>query len=284
MSKTILFIHGAWLTPAVWKPWQARYEALGYRTLAPAWPLLDRPVQQLRDEPDPELGALTLGRIVDHYAAIIRSLPEAPILIGHSYGGLVAQMLLDRDLGAAAVSISPAPAAGIKPGPKAFLAALPVFLAWRGWSRALSMGFKGFARDFANGLGQRGQQEAFNAHVVPAPGRIYYQSVFGIGSAIQWKKADRAPLLLISGENDRTVEPGMVRQHFVRYGASPARTELRSFGRRDHWMIAAPGWEEVADAALKWATAPAPTSTVSAAEGRSRSHGTAFARRPLHTQ
>lgn len=125
----MLFIHGVWLTPAVWKPWQARYEALGYRTLAPTWPLLDR----------------------------------GP---------------------GAAVSIYPAPAAGIKPGPKAFLAALPVFLAWRGWSRALIMDFKGFALDVANSLGQRGQQEAFDAHVVPAPGRIYYQSVFGIGSSI----------------------------------------------------------------------------------------------------
>ncbi len=152
MSKTILFIHGAWLTPTVWQPWQQRYEALGYRTLAPAWPLLDRSVQALRDTPDDALGKLTLGRIADHYAAIIATLPEPPILIGHSYGGLVAQMLLDRGLGAAAVSISPAPAAGIKPGPKAFLAALPVFLAWRGWSRALRMSFKGFARDFTNGL------------------------------------------------------------------------------------------------------------------------------------
>jgi len=252
MSKTVLFIHGAWLTPAVWEPWQRRYEALGYKTLAPAWPLLDRPVQALRDAPDPALGQLTLGRIVDHYAAIIATLHEQPILVGHSYGGLVAQMLLDRGLGAAAVSMSPAPAAGIKPGPKAFLAALPVFLAWRGWSRALRMDFKGFARDFANGLDAQAQHEAFERHVVPAPGRIYYQSVLGMGSAIEWSKPDREPLLLVSAENDRTVEPGMVRQHFERYRASPVPAELRSFTGRGHWLIADDGWEEVASAVLQW--------------------------------
>lgn len=210
MSKTILFNHGAWLTPASWQAWQRRYEAQDYTTLAPAWPLLDRPVQALRDAPDPALGALTLGSIVDHYAAIIATLPEPLILIGHSYGGLVAQMLLDRGLGAAAVSISPAPAAGIKPGPKAFRAALPVFLAWRGWIRALSKSLAGFVRNFAHGLDAQQQREAFERHVVPAPGRIYYQSVRGTGSAIGWSKPDRAPLLLISAEHDRIVEPDQV--------------------------------------------------------------------------
>ncbi|MDJ1158084.1 alpha/beta hydrolase [Chelatococcus sp. SYSU_G07232] len=139
MSKTILLIHGAWLTPAIWQPWIDRYEAQGYKVLAPAWPLMDRPAEELRRAPHPELGKLTLGKIVDHYAAIIATLPEQPVLIGHSYGGLIVQMLLDRGLGAAGVSIDPGLAAGIKPGAKAFLSALPVFLAWCGWSRALSM-------------------------------------------------------------------------------------------------------------------------------------------------
>jgi pimeloyl-ACP methyl ester carboxylesterase len=252
MSKTILFIHGAWLTPAVWEPWQRHFEAHGYRTLAPAWPLLDRPVTDLRESPDADLGKLTLGRIADHYAAIIATLPEPPILIGHSYGGLIAQQLLDRGLGAAAVSISPAPAAGIRPGPKAFRAALPVFLAWRGWSRALTMKPDAFARDFVNGLDAQEQRAAYDRHVAPAPGRLYYQSVLGIGAGVQWNKPDRAPLLLITAENDRIVEPGMVKQQFSRYLASPATTELRSFGGRGHWLIADRGWKEVADVALEW--------------------------------
>lgn len=253
MSKTILLIHGAWLTPAIWQPWIARYEAQGYRVLAPAWPLMDRPVEELRRSPHPDLGKLTLGKIVEHYAAIITALPDRPILIGHSYGGLIVQMLLDRGLGVAGVSIDPGPAAGIKPGAKAFLSALPVFLAWRGWSRALSMSFKRFAKNFANGLPESEQRLAFDRHVVPAPGRIYYQSVLGLGASVNWKKNDRAPLLLVSGTNDRTVEPDMVRQNASRYAASSAITELASFPDRSHFLIAAPGWEEVADHVLKWA-------------------------------
>lgn len=232
MSATLLFIHGAWLTPAIWQPWQRRYEALGYTTLAPAWPLLDRPIAQLRDAPDSELGQLTLGRILDHYATIIATLPEPPILIGHSYGGLIAQMLLDRGLGKAAVSIAPAPAAGIWPGLKAFRSALPVFLAWRGWSRALTMSQESFARHFANGLDEYAQRKVYEEHLVPTPGRIYYQSVLGINSSINWRKSDRAPLLLIAAQNDRIVEPGMVKQQFERYRAASAHTELHSFPER----------------------------------------------------
>lgn len=253
MSKTVLFIHGAWLTPSVWEPWRAHYEAQGYRTVAPAWPLLDRPVEDLRRAPHPELGNLTLGRITDHYAAIIATLPEQPILIGHSYGGLIVQMLLDHGLGAAGVSIDPGPAAGIHPGPKALLSALPVFLAWRGWGRALTMGLGAFAKNFSNGMAEAEQRAAYDRHVVPAPGRIYYQSVLGLDAGIRWQNPDRAPLLLISGEDDRTVEPSMVRQNLKKYAASPAVTEMKSFAGRNHFLIAAPGWEEIADIALQWA-------------------------------
>lgn len=203
---------------------------------------------------------------MDQYAAIIAALPEQPILIGHSYGGLIVQMLLDRGFGVAGVSIDPGPAAGIKPGAKAFLSALPVFLAWRGWSRALSMSFKQFAKNFANGMPEAEQRRAFDRHIVPAPGRIYYQSVLGFGASIDWKKDDRAPLLLVSGTDDRTVEPDMVRQNASRYSASSAITELVSFPDRSHFLIAAPGWEEIADTALAWAQGG--NRTVSALSGR----------------
>lgn len=246
-APPILLIHGAWLTPAIWQPWRARYEAAGHTTLAPAWPLLDEPKQ---------LGGLTLRRIVEHYAAIIAGLPKPPVIIGHSYGGLVTQMLLERGLGAAGVSLDPGPAAGIKPGPKAFRAALPVFLAWAGWSRALRMSYASFARDFANALPEAQRRAAYDRHIVQAPGRIYYQSVLGIGSGIDWKK-DRPPLLLVSGDQDRTVEPGMVRQAVQRYAASPAVTDFVSFPGRGHFLIAEPGWEAVADHVLGWAMAHA---------------------------
>lgn len=253
MSKTVLFIHGAWLTPAIWDGWRKHFEAKGYATLAPAWPHMEGTVAELRQQPDPALSRLTFRQIVDHYAAIIAGLPEQPILIGHSYGGLVVQMLLDRGVGAAGVSIDPGPAAGIKPGPKAFLAALPVFLALGGWSRTLRMSLSAFRRNFANTLPGVDQVDAYDTHIVPAPGRLYYQSVLGIGAGVDWGNSDRAPLLLMSGELDRTVEPGMVRQNFKRYAKSTAITELQSFPGRDHFLIAAPGWEEVAERARAFA-------------------------------
>lgn len=253
MSRTIMLIHGAWLTPASLDLFRRRYEGAGYTVLAPAWPYMDRPIEALRQTPAPELAHLTLGRIVDHYAGLLAQLPEPAILIGHSYGGLVVQMLLDRGLGLAGVSIDPGPAAGIKPGPKALAAALPVFLAWAGWSRTLTMKPGAFNRSFANRLPADAQAEAYARFIVPAPGRIYYQSVLGLGSTIDWNNPDRPPLLLISGAEDRTVEPSMVRQNLTRYQRSQASTDFLSFPDRDHFLIASSGWEEVADAALAWA-------------------------------
>ena len=257
MSKTILLIHGAWLTPASLENFRRRYEAAGHRVIAPAWPGMDRPVESLRRDPT-AIAALSLDRIADHYAAIVATLPEPPFLVGHSYGGLIVQMLLDRGLGAAGVAIDPAPAAGILAGPRALRAALPIFLSWAGWCRALRMGFRSFARDFGNRLSPAEQRRVFDGIVVPAPGRLWYQSVLGLGSRIDWKNPDRAPLLLISGGDDRTIEPGMVAQAARKYAKSPARTEFRRFAGRGHALILEPGWEEVADAALTFLTSTAP--------------------------
>ncbi|WP_334147100.1 hypothetical protein [Hyphomicrobium sp.] len=108
-----------------------------------------------------------------------------------------------------------------------------------------------FAKNFANGLPEPGQRQAFDRHIVPAPGRIYYQSVLGVGASVDWKKANRAPLLLVSGTDDRTVEPDMVRQNASRYAASSAITKLASVPDRSHFLIATLGWEEVADHVLE---------------------------------
>lgn len=255
MSKTILLIHGAWVTPASVETFRGHYAAKGYTVLAPAWPLMDRPLELLRSQPHPDLGKLTLRQITDHYAQIIDTLPEQPVLMGHSYGGLIVQMLLDRGYGAVGVAIDPGPAAGIMAGPKAFLAALPVFLAWRGWSRVLTMSFKSFAKHFGNKIPPSAQRAAYEAHIVPAPGRIYYQSVLRIGAGVNWKNDDRAPLLLISGEYDRTVEPSMVRQNFKKQQKSTALTEMQSFPGRGHFLMVEDGWQEIADYALSWALA-----------------------------
>jgi pimeloyl-ACP methyl ester carboxylesterase len=194
-------------------------------------------------------------QIADHYENLIRELREPPILIGHSLGGIIVQMLLDRGLGAAGVAIDPAPVRGVFPTPRALRAALPVFLSWRGWSRTVTMSSKHFAWSFAHTLPAADQRTVYERHIVPTPGRLYYQLATGIGTGVNFKNAARAPLLLIAGEADRTIEPAMVRANYNRYRRSPAVTELKTFPNRTHLLVASPGWEEVADYALEWAVA-----------------------------
>lgn len=257
MTKTIMLIHGAWLTPDAWGNFRQRYEAAGYTVLTPAWPTLDRPIPELRRAPDQAFGRLSIGAITDHYDALIRALPEAPILMGHSFGGLIVQLLLDRGLGAAGVAIDPGPPAGVLPTPVALRAAAPVLLTWAGWNKVMTMSPENFARDFANTLSPAQAFAAYDRYVVPAPGRIYFQAALGVGNRIRWSNDERAPLLLIAGEKDRTADAAMVKAMYRRHKRSLAVTEFRQFAGRSHWLCAETGWEEIADAALDWAAAQA---------------------------
>jgi pimeloyl-ACP methyl ester carboxylesterase len=257
MFKTVMLIHGAWLTPASWNLFARRYEARGYTVVAPPWPLTDRPIEELRRSPHAEFGHLTIARIVEHYAQLLRTLPSPTIVIGHSYGGLFTQLLLERGLGAAGVALDPAPIRGVTPTPQAFLSALPAFMAWRGWNRALTMRFEDFATNFAQTLSEPEKRVAYDQYVVPAPGRLYYQAAFGIGTSIQPNNAKRASLLLVAGEQDRIIAPSMVQATYHKQRQAPSTTAFKSFPGRSHFLIAEPGWEEVADYAIEWATAHA---------------------------
>jgi pimeloyl-ACP methyl ester carboxylesterase len=256
-----MLIHGAWLTPAAWDLFRVRYEAQGYTVVAPAWPLQDRPIAELRQSPHPDLGRITIGTIVEHYAKLIRALPEPPIIVGHSFGGLFTQLLLDRGLGVAGVALAPAPIRGILARPRTILTALPVYLGVMGWSRVLTMSFRQFAANFAQTLPKREMRAAYDRHVVPAPGRIYYQNALGIGIGINARNRNRAPLLLIAGEMDRTIVDAMVWATYRKQRRAPSTTAFRSFPGRSHFLFAEPGWQEVADVALQWAgeNARAPT-------------------------
>lgn len=254
MSKTVMLIHGAWLTPAVWDLFRRRYEEQGYTVVAPPWPQQDRPIAELRRSPHPDLGKLTIGTIIDHYESLIRGLPEWPIIIGHSYGGLFTQLLLDRGLGVAGVALEPVPIRGVIARPRTLLSGLPVYLAWSGWSRVLTMSFAQFAAKFAQTLPKDEKRAAYDRYVVPTPGRIYYQSALGIGTGIRARNPGRAPLLLIAGEKDRTIVPSMVWATYKKQRHALSTTAFKSFPGRSHFLIAEPGWEEVADVALRWAS------------------------------
>jgi pimeloyl-ACP methyl ester carboxylesterase len=252
---TVVFIHGAFMSAESWDPWRQRFEARGYRTVAPAWPFLDHSVEDLQRAPDPRFGKLGIGEIVDNYASIIRGLETPPILVGHSFGGLFVQMLLDRGLGVAGVAIDPAPPKGVLPGMNSIRAGLPVLLGWGSWQSVRRMSYKHFRWAWVHTLSEPEQREAYEQHVIPTAGRIFLQALlapFSDETKVNYRNGLRAPLLIIAGELDRTVEARTNLTNFRRYARSAAVTDHREFPGRTHWTLRQPGWEEVADYTLDW--------------------------------
>lgn len=238
-----------------WDPWRRRFEARGYTCVAPAWPFLDHAVEDLQRAPDPRFGKLGIEEIVDNYASIIREFEVPPILIGHSFGGLFVQMLLDRGLGAAGVAIDPAPPKGVLPGANAVRASLPVLLAWGSWESVRHMSFKNFQWGWVHTLSEPEQRAAYDAHVIPTSGRIFLQALLAPltdVTKVNYRNSLRAPLLIIAGALDRTVEARMNLANFRKYARSTAVTDYREFPGRTHWIVGQPGWEEVADHGLDW--------------------------------
>ena len=237
-----------------WDAWRQRFESRGYRCVAPAWPFLDHPVEDLQRAPDPRFGKLGIGEIVDNYASIIREFEAPPILVGHSLGGLFVQMLLDRGLGAAGVAIDPAPPKGVLPGANAVRASLPVLLGWGSWQRVRRMSLKSFQWGWVHTLSEPEQRAAYE-QVIPTSGRIFLQALLAPltdVTKVNYRNSLRAPLLIIAGELDRTVEARMNLANFRKYSRSTAVTDYREFPGRTHWIVEQPGWEEVADHAMDW--------------------------------
>ena len=253
MSKTIMLVHGAWVTTDCWTSFRDFLEAKGHRVVVPEWPYLDRSVEELRRSPDPRLAKMTIKGLVDHFEKQIRDLSEQPVLIGHSFGGLIVQMLLDRGLGAAGVAIDPAPPRGVLPSVTAIGSGLPVLLTWRGWRRVVSMSFKSFSTTIANTVAPGEQRRAYDRYIVPTPGRIYFQAALGVGNAVDFANPRRPPLLLTAASQDRTVTSSMVKAMYRKHSRAPSRTDIHEFPNLSHWLIAEPGWEQVADKALTWA-------------------------------
>ncbi|MBA3360260.1 MAG: alpha/beta hydrolase [Acidimicrobiia bacterium] len=253
-AATIVLIHGAWLSPASWDRFAQRFEASGYRCLVPAWPFEDRSPEDLRTTPLPQLASVGVKEIVDHLAAQIAPLSDV-VLVGHSFGGLFVQQLLDRGLGRAAVAIHPAPGRGVFPDPAAFKASQGVLKVWSFWKKVLTMSRNDFDRFFANGLPDEQRAVEYETQVVPTPGRIFFQAAtapFHRATEVRYDNPTRSPLLLISGSEDRTVPAALVKKTHLRHQGSPAVTELVEFPGRSHYTIREPGWEQVADRAREF--------------------------------
>lgn len=257
-ERLIVFLHGAWVTPLCWEHFIPYFERKGYRTLAPSWPGKEPPVDQQRRTPSPKLQGLGIREIVEQYENVIRGLPERPVLVGHSFGGLFVQLLLDRGLGSAGVAIDSAPPRGIFSFyPTAFRSLGRVLTTWKGWNRILHMPFSDFRYAFANTMPPERQQAVYDRYVVPETGRIFFQAALSFASPnsptkVDFLNAARPPLLLIAGGSDHIVPPQINRANCRKYRSPSTRTAFEEFPGRGHWILAQDGWEEVARHIADW--------------------------------
>jgi pimeloyl-ACP methyl ester carboxylesterase len=260
---TIVLIHGLWVTPRSWEEWKAHYEGKGYTVITPAYPGFEIEVEALRDNPD-VIANLTVPETVDHLAGIIEALPKPPILMGHSFGGIMTQLLLARGLGASAAVIDSAPTEGVRVTPLSQARSLfPALKNPANFHKAV-----GFTKDewhyaFANVLSREESDAAWDRYAIPAPGNWVFAygllANFQPGHQATWVdySVDRAPLLFIAGGEDHIMPPSVNQSNAKHWQKSPALTEYYEFPGRGHWTCGEPGWEAVADYALEWTVANA---------------------------
>jgi pimeloyl-ACP methyl ester carboxylesterase len=273
-SRTpVVFIHGLWLHATSWGPWLDLYREAGYEPIAPGW--LGEPSTVAEAREHPELVAdKSIDDEVAHYTEIIGSLDAKPIVVGHSFGGLLAEKLLGQDVAAAAVAIDPAQIKGVLPLPLAQLrAALPALGNPTNLHKSVSLTAKQFRFGFGNELTEEESDALFEQWNIPSPARPLFQAAvanFSIHSEAKVNTGNetRGPLLLISGKQDHTVPDVSTRSTLKQYRDSAAVTELKQFEGRGHSLTVDHGWREVADATLEWLKAnlgqPGPAGAVPA--------------------
>jgi pimeloyl-ACP methyl ester carboxylesterase len=256
--NTIVLINGLWMTALSWENWIKHYTGKGYRVIAKSWPGMDIDINQLRQDPSP-IATLGISEIVDHYQRIIETLDNPPIIIGHSFGGLITQILLDRGFGAAGVAIAPAPVKGIIFLPFSTLkVSFPALSNPANIHRAVPLTPEQFHYAFTNNMSEEESLAVFNRYAVPGPDHVLFQAALAnfnphAPTAVDFLKNDRAPLLFISGGKDHVSPPSVVEANFKLYHKSKAVTEYKEFPERTHYTLGQAGWQEVADYALDWA-------------------------------
>ena len=253
----MMLIHGAWLSSGSWANFADYFSSQGFDVSAPEWPRKEGDVAELRENAD-ELEGLGLTEIVDHYEAEIRTLDEPPILIGHSFGGLIVELLLDRGLGRAGVAMSPAPPKGILVLPFSSLkAASPALAHPSRWHGVVPLTLEEFTYGFVNTFSPEEAAAAYEKYAVPESGQIFYEAGFANfhlhpPTEVHFKSGDRAPLLIIGAEKDNTVPASLSQKQYKKYEKSEAQTDYIEFADRPHLMMVAEGWEEIAAAIESW--------------------------------
>lgn len=250
-NKNILFITGAFVSNSCWSDWQTYFEQIGFSAIAPPWPYKDAPANILRDRhPDIGVASIRLAQLISHFENIVRKMPEKPILIGHSIGGLVAQILLQKGLGQAAVAIHSVPPQGIFTLKPSFIKAgwgpLGLFTST---SKTFMMSFKQWQYAFTNGMPLDWQEKGY-ALAIPES-KLVVRDTTTSAARVDFS-APHAPLLFISGSTDHTIPASLNYDNYKKYKNEDSVTAYKMFDGRNHFVLGQPGWQEVAGYIHQW--------------------------------
>ena len=253
----VVLIHGLWLLPSSWERWATMFEAAGFTALTPGWP--DDPDTVAEANAHPEVFAgKTVGQVADHYEEIIRGLDRKPAVVGHSFGGLLAQILAGRGLAAVSVAIDPAPFRGVLPLPiSALRSAQPVLSNPANRNRAVPLTLEQFRYGFANAVSEDEAKELYDTYAVPAPGAPLFQAATAnfnpwTEAKVDSKNPERGPLLIISGEKDHTVPWAIANASYKKQKHNQGVTEIVEIPDRGHALTIDSGWRKVAGTALEF--------------------------------
>ncbi|MFT3703950.1 MAG: alpha/beta hydrolase [Agriterribacter sp.] len=251
-SNIIVLIHGAFVSSETWTPWKDYFSSKGYHVLAPPWPHKNASANELRRRhPDPDVASLRLQQLVDHYAEIIRELPEKPILIGHSMGGLITQLLLNKGYAAAGIAIHSVPPQGVIPTEFSFYRggwkSLGLFTSTQ---KTYLMTLKDWQYAFTNGMTIKEQQDSYNRYAVPESKLIARDALTSVAK-IDFEKPHE-PLLFIASKADNIIPASLNYRNFKRYAKNGSVTAYKEFEGRNHYVVGLPTWHEEAGYILNW--------------------------------
>jgi non-heme chloroperoxidase len=256
-STPVVFVHGLWLLPTSWDRWAELFEKNGYTALTPGWP--DDPDTVAQAKAHPEVFAnKSVGDVADHFEDVIRGLKKKPAIIGHSFGGLLAQILAGRGLAKVSVAIDPAPFRGVLPLPISSLrSASPVLKNPANYHRAVPLTYEQFRYSFANAVSEDEAKELYQTFAVPTPGEPLFQAAAAnfnpwTEAKVNTKNPDRGPLLILDGEKDHVVPWAIANASYKRQARNKGVTEIVKVPNRGHALTIDHGWQEVADTALSF--------------------------------
>jgi pimeloyl-ACP methyl ester carboxylesterase len=254
-NTPVVFIHGLWLLPSSWNAWADFFKQAGYAPLTPDWPGDPETVEEARANPE-VLAGKKLGEVADHTAEVITGLERKPAVMGHSTGGLLAQLIADRGLSAATVAIDPGPFRGVLPLPYSTLkVSAPILRNPLNRGRAITLTFDQFKYGWANALDEEEARRLYDTYHVAAPGVALMQMANAnlnpfTEAKVDTKNPKRGPLLIIEGDDDHTVHPAIAKAAYKRQRRNEGVTELKTIPNRGHALTIDSGWREVAQTAL----------------------------------